>query len=210
MTKLLTTVFLTTFILFLIPSCVDPCKSVNCLNAGTCIDGDCLCSEMYTGADCSEQKRPKRMIINSMTLTNFPQFNFDGKLWDGNGTSPDVRLYLFISSNIIALTDTINNANSDQTYSFNGPWYLNALQFEHHINVQDYDGDDSDFDGDIDCSELQIPDCASVQIIDSIEIMDIMNFIPLELNEFPKSKNEILSIRGIKGSEISLNIEYEY
>ena len=36
----------------LMTSCQDPCNDVECLNGGTCVEGDCQCPEGYTGNNC--------------------------------------------------------------------------------------------------------------------------------------------------------------
>lgn len=36
----------------LMTSCQDPCNDVECLNGGTCIEGDCECAEGFTGPNC--------------------------------------------------------------------------------------------------------------------------------------------------------------
>lgn len=39
-------------------SCTDPCKDTECLNGGTCNDGNCDCPEGYTGSICETQTDP--------------------------------------------------------------------------------------------------------------------------------------------------------
>lgn len=43
---------------FAITGC-DPCSSVDCLNGGTCLEGDCVCAAGYEGTDCSVLSRAK-------------------------------------------------------------------------------------------------------------------------------------------------------
>ena len=43
--------------IFLLLSCVDPCKDLVCLNGGTCLDGACLCPDFYIGTDCGIEER---------------------------------------------------------------------------------------------------------------------------------------------------------
>ena len=43
--------------ILLISSCVDPCKDINCLNGGTCLEGVCLCPDFYEGTDCAIEER---------------------------------------------------------------------------------------------------------------------------------------------------------
>ena len=40
------------FAIFSLTSCEDPCDAVNCLNGGTCVEGDCNCPEGFSGTDC--------------------------------------------------------------------------------------------------------------------------------------------------------------
>ncbi len=43
---------LTILILILSWGCKDPCKDQICLNGGTCVEGDCVCPNGYSGANC--------------------------------------------------------------------------------------------------------------------------------------------------------------
>jgi hypothetical protein len=40
-------------------SCADPCKDVTCLNAGECVEGDCVCATGYEGTDCGTRESKK-------------------------------------------------------------------------------------------------------------------------------------------------------
>lgn len=45
------------FALFILESCVDPCKDIICLNDANCIDGFCICQDFYQGPDCGIEER---------------------------------------------------------------------------------------------------------------------------------------------------------
>ncbi len=38
-------------------SCGDPCDDRNCMNDSTCVDGDCICLDGYSGIDCEVENR---------------------------------------------------------------------------------------------------------------------------------------------------------
>ncbi|MCB9235047.1 MAG: hypothetical protein H6581_25560 [Bacteroidia bacterium] len=40
------------FYLSFFPSCADPCKDVSCQNGGHCVDGECGCTQEWTGTNC--------------------------------------------------------------------------------------------------------------------------------------------------------------
>ncbi|QQS28456.1 MAG: calcium-binding EGF-like domain-containing protein [Sphingobacteriales bacterium] len=50
----------------------DPCENVPCLNGGTCIDGECLCTNGYTGVNCQIAPDPCADItcLNGGTCAN--------------------------------------------------------------------------------------------------------------------------------------------
>ena len=52
--------FLVVVSTLLMASCAtDPCKDITCLNASTCSDGTCLCTDWYEGTDCGTEQRTK-------------------------------------------------------------------------------------------------------------------------------------------------------
>ena len=56
----LKTTFLAVVSTLLMASCAtDPCMDVTCLNASTCSDGTCLCTDWYEGTDCGTEQRTK-------------------------------------------------------------------------------------------------------------------------------------------------------
>ena len=69
-------------------SCSDPCDDINCLNGGTCVEGQCNCAQGYSGADCSTKDDPAQIEITKVTLTSYSLFDSQGVLWD-NGPDPD-------------------------------------------------------------------------------------------------------------------------
>lgn len=59
---------------------LDPCSGIVCEN-GTCINGICDCEIGYTGPSCSSEKTPERVILESVTLSNWPESD-NGVGWD--------------------------------------------------------------------------------------------------------------------------------
>lgn len=49
-------------------SCKDECKDVDCLNGGTCSDGDCTCPDGYIGTRCETEERAK--FIGNYSVSN--------------------------------------------------------------------------------------------------------------------------------------------
>lgn len=47
--------------------CKDPCKDVECLNGGTCVEGDCECATGYEGTDCADEMRAKFISTYSVS-----------------------------------------------------------------------------------------------------------------------------------------------
>jgi len=135
---------ITSCLLFLASCANDPCESSLCMNGGTCLDGSCLCSDKYTGADCSEQSTPEKIRIRTIQLTRFPGMN-NGELWDATN-GPDLYFRLFegdqaIAQPIIAFDD----ANETQSYYF----FIDIIDLrnvltEHTIQLRDYDAEDDD------------------------------------------------------------------
>jgi hypothetical protein len=56
-----------TLLVFALSSC-DKCKNVKCANGGVCKDGDCVCTNGYTGAVC--ETPPPPVVNNSNTSSS--------------------------------------------------------------------------------------------------------------------------------------------
>ena len=48
-------------------SCTDACKDVVCQNAGTCVEGDCVCADGYIGTNCETEERAQFLASYSVS-----------------------------------------------------------------------------------------------------------------------------------------------
>lgn len=74
--KLIVLVFIALATSMTFSSCKDECKDVDCLNGGTCSDGDCNCADGYEGSNCGTESRAKYFgsynTINEMCASGGP------------------------------------------------------------------------------------------------------------------------------------------
>ncbi|MEM9548403.1 MAG: hypothetical protein AAGA77_20635 [Bacteroidota bacterium] len=126
-------------ITLLMHSCADdPCKDINCLNGGLCIEGSCDCPEGFVGAFC-EQKDvclgvtcpydgecmegscicvdlTKNYIDGAWLFegTNYVlRFNVDGSFWDAGGKEYTYEL------NMSARTITTYDLDGSHVFTYN-------------------------------------------------------------------------------------------
>tara|TARA_Y100000389_G_C17262738_1_gene413842 strand:+ start:89 stop:658 length:570 start_codon:yes stop_codon:yes gene_type:complete len=80
----LKTTFLTVISTLLIASCAtDPCTDVTCLNASTCSDGTCLCTDWYEGTDCGTEQRTKFLgTYSGNVVFTYSDSTTDSETWD--------------------------------------------------------------------------------------------------------------------------------
>ena len=80
----LKTTFLTVISTLLIASCAtDPCTDVTCLNASTCSDGTCLCTDWYEGTDCGTEQRTKFLgTYSGNVVFTYSDSTTESETWD--------------------------------------------------------------------------------------------------------------------------------
>jgi len=123
----------------------DPCDSTVCHNGGYCANGQCVCPQGYTGADCSQQVTPTQMRITKIEVTRFPATD-GGAGWDLT-SGPDIYPTLSLGSSTIWSSPTYyQNANPSNVYEFipNPAIVLNSPISQYTIRLYDYDDLDAD------------------------------------------------------------------
>ena len=134
----------TSFILLFASCANDPCESSLCMNGGTCLDGSCLCSDKFKGADCSEQNTPEKIRIRTIQITRFPGMN-NGQQWDATN-GPDLYFRLLEGEQALAQPMiTVDDASDSQQYYF----FIDIIDVknvlnEHTLQLRDYDHEDED------------------------------------------------------------------
>ena len=80
----LKTTFLAVVSTLLMASCAtDPCKDITCLNASTCSDGTCLCTDWYEGTDCGTEQRTKFLgTYSGAVVFTYSDGTTDNENWD--------------------------------------------------------------------------------------------------------------------------------
>ena len=98
----------------------DPCYDVFCGNGGTCLDGDCLCTEGWSGYECLNQITPTSMIITRVDVIDFPAYD-NGLSWDLNGSAADITISIGNAQTTIyeASTYYSNAVPANQPFVFN-------------------------------------------------------------------------------------------
>lgn len=77
-------------VIFFLACSDNPCEDVNC-NNGVCIEGTCDCEEGFSGTNCNQILEPIRVRIVSITISNYPEVNTDGVMWDEfDNSAPDL------------------------------------------------------------------------------------------------------------------------
>jgi len=141
------TYFALSFLMIFFNACKkDPCESTICVNGGYCANGDCVCPEGFTGADCSKQETPSQIRISSIVITGFPATDENGAGWDLT-SGPDIYPVLYKDSEVIYSSSThYPNANPalDYTFDLNPSASLSAPNDEYIIRIFDYDDIDAD------------------------------------------------------------------
>ncbi len=124
----------------------DPCQTVTCLNGGTCVNGQCLCPEGYTGADCSQQVTPSKIRVTKIEITKFPPATDNGAGWDLTSGADIYPAIYKGSTELYSPTNFYQNADPSLTYSFDvSPVLdLNDPQDQYQIDLYDYDDFDAD------------------------------------------------------------------
>jgi|TARA_B110000483_G_C18165312_1_gene531030 hypothetical protein len=76
--------FLAVVSTLLMASCAtDPCIDVTCLNASTCSDGTCLCTDWYEGTDCGIEQRTKFLgTYSGNVVFTYSDSTTESDTWD--------------------------------------------------------------------------------------------------------------------------------
>ena len=139
-----------------------PCVPITCLNGGTSTpECGCNCPQGYTGSDCSTQITPTKITITKIRVKYLPNTTTTGGYWDITGlnptnASPDILVTMDNSSftEIYRSTTYYKNVISDGAtyYDFvpSTPISITSVNSVFILNLWDYDGADSNFNGGID------------------------------------------------------------
>jgi len=122
--------FLIMFLLLLLGGCKDECDSVNCLNGGTCDEGNCNCTSGFEGDLCQTATRDK--FFGTYNVNESCDFGNDTyqMVVTASGAGPNrILLNNFFNIGVIA-TGTVsgNSVNlpsqtanvQGQSWTFNG------------------------------------------------------------------------------------------
>jgi len=179
-------IFLFAALLFAASGCeedpVDPCETTICLNDGYCANGDCVCPDGYTAADCSQQETPDKIRITKIVVTKFPATD-DGAGWDLT-SGPDIYPELMLGNETIySSSDFYQNADPSNNYTFDLSPDVNIDEPNDKYIIRLYDFDDFD------------PD----------DFMGGIEFTPYSSsNEFP----DVLFLNA--GGAVAFNLHLEY
>ena len=123
----------------------DPCSNVICYNDGTCVNGQCLCPEGYSGADCSQQVTPEKIRVSKIEIIRFPATD-NGAGWDLT-SGPDIYPAIYKgSSELYSSTNFFQNADPSFTYDFDVDPALDLTDPQDQYQIDLYDNDDFDAD----------------------------------------------------------------
>lgn len=162
-------IFLVLTILVCLSSCkddeqsIDPCATVSCDAPQTCLDGNCVCPEGFTGDNCTDELTPSKVIIKSITISSFSSEDDSGNAWD-EGNGPDLVMELLFEGTVEHTSSMLQDAVAGNTYNFNTNWtIMNNLDKGWGAFLFDDDG------------------------TDGVAIMGVLNFIPYTNGEgFPE------------------------
>ena len=192
--KNLLTTFTLLFSLFLLFSCnEDKCEDINCYNQGVCIDGQCDCTERYTGESCLDEKTPSSITINQFFIRPY-DLNPNGEVWDAEvgEEAPDIYLSFLDGNNEEILNSSdFEIINAPNSFTINYDWIISNVTEIHTVQVFDKDyGMGAD------------------------ELILSFTFIPFETGEgFPDSIEKIFSADGIPPTvdgQISMDVVYSF
>ncbi|MHB1279195.1 MAG: EB domain-containing protein [Bacteroidia bacterium] len=127
------------------PGAGSPCENIVCLNGGYCANGQCVCPEGYTGANCSQQITPDIIRINKIEVTQFPPTDA-GAGWDLT-SGADIFPIVYLGSTELWNSATFfQNADPNSVYSFipNPAIELKSPTSPYIIRLYDYDDLDAD------------------------------------------------------------------
>jgi hypothetical protein len=124
----------------------DPCAGITCLNGGTCANGQCVCTQGYTGANCSQQVTPTKITITKIQVTKFPATEVGGAGWDLT-SGPDIRPRILKGTTEIWYSPTYyTDANPSLVYDFTPSPNIDLTSptDQYTIELFDFDSPDTD------------------------------------------------------------------
>jgi|GEM_PF-1644288 len=136
------------FLLVAFGTACNECKDVECLNGGSCEDGECVCIGFYTGDRCQVEPRNEvkdyAVRFTSVQLLDFPDLN-NNRTWDDStclGLEPDIYLTVEDGSGVIFTSDLIIDAKSDTNYTLTGSIPFDSDDAYSTFIIRIYDRDD--------------------------------------------------------------------
>ena len=126
-------------LLLMVAGCVDdPCEQTICYNDGYCEDGTCVCPLGFTGADCGFQVTPKKIVLKSIRVTDFPATD-DGYAWD-SGSNPDIYPVIYKDDELVFESSAyFTDANPNEIFEFNLTFDIDHPFDKYAIVLYDYD-----------------------------------------------------------------------
>lgn len=83
-------------------------------------DDPIVCNTGFSGSNCETEIEPSNIIIESVTITRWPQFEAGGGNWDLDGSGPDLTFSIGpANSTVFTSTQFVENAVQGQSYLFN-------------------------------------------------------------------------------------------
>ncbi len=120
------------------------CTGVICHNDGYCINGQCVCQDGYTGADCSRQITPTKIQITQIKVLRFPATKSNGAGWDLT-SGPDIFPIFYKDNQKLWESPTYyEDADQRYYYEFNCAINLNNPNDRYTVSLYDYDQGTSD------------------------------------------------------------------
>ena len=120
----------------------DPCADIVCFNGGYCANGQCVCPQGFSGADCSQEVTPTQIKITSIRVTEFPDRDENGDTWDlTDGADIKVKFWKKGSSSLLYESGFYEDANYLIDYDFNPstPIVIDDPTAKYDIALYDYD-----------------------------------------------------------------------
>jgi len=112
------------------------CEGVFCLNDGKCLDGACECTPAWEGSDCSTEKTPTALSVQTIRLLSFPRRTEDGEDWDAS-SGPDVYLVIYKEEERLFTSGFVEDLA--ESYTFNVNLEFSAPTDRYRILVYDFD-----------------------------------------------------------------------
>ncbi len=128
-------------------SCIkeDVCGDINCLNGGYCANGQCVCPEGYTGANCSQQVTPTLLRVHKIEVIQFPLTDATAG-WDLT-SGPDIYPALWLGNTLLWESSSLyEDAVPGPAYGFtpSPAIELTSPVSQYTIRLYDYDAIGSD------------------------------------------------------------------